>query len=134
MPRISLAILGAALGLALSSSAFAQAVSTGGPCVAVQGPTRPFTDTMLAMIKRDEQWRREIEAGLRPAPPPMRAAGNHVRGQMPDHDGDGPFAIFLPAAFADAETHAGKGRDHRVLAPQNIGASFVGISLQDHAP
>jgi hypothetical protein len=89
---------------------------------------------MIAMVRRDEQWRREIEAGLRPLPPPMRAIESHERDEKPKGDGDGPFAIFLPAAFSDPEPDGGAGPVRRILAPQTVGASFIGIGLQDQSP
>ncbi len=100
--------------------------------IVVQGPQRPFTDTMAAMIERDRIWQEEIAAGIRPAPPPMIAVGSHVKKKLkPVADGDGPFALFLPAAFHDPEPDHGQIRDYRTLSPQDVGASFTGIRMQD---
>ena len=109
----------------------AQREGGGAQGIALQAPQRPFTETMAAMVARDAQWRAEIEAGLRPRPPRVIAAGNHVRGQLPKSDGDGPFAFFLPAVFLDPDPELREMQDWRLLAPQNIGASFIGINMQD---
>lgn len=102
--------------------------------IVLQGPQRPFTDSMAAMVERDRTWQAEIEAGLRPAPPPMIAIGSHVRKkQKPVYEGDGPFALFLPAAFRDPEPRHGQIRDYRTLSPQDIGVSFTGIRMQDQS-
>jgi hypothetical protein len=119
--------------IAVIQPAGVQALSDDIRGIVVQGPQRPFSDTMAAMIARDAQWRAEIEAGLRPAPPPMIAIGSHSRNPRPVSDGESAFSIFLPAVFLDPEPDQGQIRDYRVLAPQEIGASFIGITMQNQS-
>jgi hypothetical protein len=101
--------------------------STRIPGQVLQNGGAPFTDTVRQMVLRDEQIRRDVIAGLRPASDPT-AGVTRYRWTSKGTQADG--AVFLSAP------RAGSGGARSTLgspgdAPQGMGTNFAGISQQD---
>ncbi|NUQ70429.1 MAG: Ig-like domain repeat protein, partial [Chthonomonadales bacterium] len=83
------------------------------------------------MELRDARWRQEIAAGIRPAPPHLIRVGAHKAGRVRTKPPADTSLIFLPATFLPSEPGLRPPDERHILAPQTLGASFAGISLQD---
>ncbi len=101
--------------------------STRIPGQVLQNGGAPFTETVRQMVQRDDQFRRDVLAGLRPASDPT-AGVSRYRWRSKGTQADG--AVF------QAAPRAGSGGAVATLgspgnAPQGMGTNFAGVSQQD---
>ncbi len=101
--------------------------STRIPGQVLQNGGAPFTDTVRQMVQRDEQFRRDVLAGIRPASD-ATVGVTRYRWRSKGTQADG--AVF------QAAPRAGSGGAVSTLgspanAPQGMGTNFAGISQQD---
>ncbi|NLI00871.1 MAG: Ig-like domain repeat protein [Chthonomonadales bacterium] len=101
--------------------------STRIPGQVLQNGGAPFTDTVRQMVLRDEQFRRDVIAGLRPAPDPTVGVTRY-RWRSKGTQADGAVFQAVPRVEHNgARSLLGSP----VNAPQGLGTNFAGISQQD---
>lgn len=94
----------------------------------LQNGGAPFTDTVRQMALRDEQFRREVIAGIRPAADQSFGVTRYRwrnKGTQPDG------AVFQPTSRSASSADRGALGSPGGNAPQSMGTNFAGIGQQD---